>query len=347
MPPVLLIPFQQRVTRLTSSGDVEQLLGAIKHRNEIAFEIEILEVSVKTLKGSAFKSIREILCRTQNITDLVLRLSFKPICILPPTVVLNRLTSLDVNIPHSTIAQLLQSHSHIENLALGPCNNTLRCPLTNCSLPALQCLTCPPSCTRAITHSSPVRWLAATYDGEQHARFPILRLLDFHPIQTSAVLTTLHLDFDSTTERLLLRVSVAAPALVYLKLTESSSSVKVLYLQHSMLMRSCDAYFLQVAPMPWDDTESWQAGLRSLSSLERLMLRSWHRLRETTDMEDAFIVRWLHSPLRLRNVIVWSGARGGMGRLGVWDNQEIGWRKTHGQVSMNAGDCLIDPAAFA
>jgi hypothetical protein len=99
--------------------------------------------------------------------------------------------------------------------------------------------------------------------------------------------------------------------------------------------------------MPWDDTESWKAGLRSLLSLERLMLRSWHHLREAPDMEDAFIVHWLRFPPRLRNVIVWSGARGGMGRLGVWDSQEIGWRKTHGQVSMNAGDRLIDPAAFA
>ena len=172
MPPILLIPFQQSITRLTSSRRVEQLLRAIKHRNEIAAEIEFLEVSVKALKGSAFKSIQEILCRAQNITDLVLRLSFKPVPILPSTMVLSRLTSLDVNIPHSTVAQLLQSHSHIENLALGPCNNTLRCPLLNCSLPALQYLTCPPGCARAIAHSSPVRWLVATYDGVQHACFP-------------------------------------------------------------------------------------------------------------------------------------------------------------------------------
>lgn len=76
------------------------------------------------------------------------------------------------------------------------------------------------------------------------------------------------------------------------------------------------------------------------------MLRSWHCLREASDMEDAFIVRWLHFPPRLHNMIVWSGARRGMGRLGVWDNQEAGWRKTHGQVSMNVGDRLIDTAAF-
>lgn len=229
MPPILLIAFQQSVTRLTSSRDAKQLLGVIEHRNEIAAEIEFLEVSVKTLKGSAFKSIREILCRTQNITDLVLRFSFKPIRILPPTVVLSRLTSLDVNIAHSTIVRLIQGHPHIENLALGRCTNTIRCPLTNCLLPALQSLTCPPGCVRAIAHNSPVRWLAVTYDGVQHARFPILRLLDFRPIQTGGVLTTLHIDYNATAERLLLRISAAAPALVYLKLTESSSSVEVSY----------------------------------------------------------------------------------------------------------------------
>lgn len=229
MPPIPLIPFQQSVTRLTTSKQVEELSCVIKHRNEVALKIEFLEVSVNTSKGSAFKSIRQILCRTQNITDLVLRLSFKPVCILPSTVVLNRLTSLSVNIPHSVVAQLLQNHSHIENLVLGPCGNTLRCPLTTCSLPSLERLTCPPSCVRAVTQSSPVHWLAATYDGVLHAHFPILQLLDFYPIQTSSVLTTLHVDFDHTAERLLLRISAAAPALVCLKLTESSSS-EVLYL---------------------------------------------------------------------------------------------------------------------
>jgi hypothetical protein len=64
-------------------------------------------------------------------------------------------------------------------------------------------------------------------------------------------------------------------------------------------------------------------------------------------MEDAFIVDRLHFPSRLRNVVVWSGARRGMGRLGVWNDQEMGWQKTYEQVSMNAGDLPIDTAAFA
>lgn len=250
MPHILFITFQQAITRLTSPKDVENLLCAIKHRNEIALKLEALDVSVNILKGSAFncKSIREILCRTQNITVLVLRLAFKPIRVLPSTVVLNCLTTLDVNIPHSTVAQLLQTHSHIQDLALGPCNNTLRCPLTNCPLPSLQRLTCPPSCVRAITRGSPVYWLAATYDGVRHARFPILQLLDFHTIQTSAVLTTLHVDFDHTAGRLLLRISAAAPALVSLKLTESSSSSMVLYLLCNVACANVMHTFLRLYP---------------------------------------------------------------------------------------------------
>jgi hypothetical protein len=64
-------------------------------------------------------------------------------------------------------------------------------------------------------------------------------------------------------------------------------------------------------------------------------------------MEDTIVADWLHFPSRLRNAIVWSGARQGMGRLGVWNDQEFGWQKTHKQVSMNVGDPLIDTAAFA
>jgi len=230
VPPILLITSQQSTKRLTSPEQVEELLCVIKHRNRVALNIEILEVSANAFDESTFKSIREILYRTRNITDLVLRLPFKPIRVLPTTMILHRLTSLDVNVAHTTVAQLLRTHSRIENLTLGPCNNTLRCPLTSCSLPSLQCLTCPPSCVRALAENSPVQWLAATYDGVQHARFPILQLLNFCPIETCAVLTTLHIDFDHTAERLLLRISAAAPALIFLKLTESSTSSEVLYL---------------------------------------------------------------------------------------------------------------------
>ncbi|KAH9048766.1 hypothetical protein EDB84DRAFT_1556609 [Lactarius hengduanensis] len=294
------------VTNLTSPEQVEELLCVIKRRNEIALEIEILEVSADAFDRSAFKSIREVLYCTRNITDLVLRFSFQPIRILPTTIVLHRLTSLDVNIAHATVARLLRTHPHIKNLTLGPCNDTLRCPLAE---------------------NSRVHRLIATYDGVRHVRFPILQLLDFRPIETCAVLTILHIDFDHTAERLFLRVSAAAPALVYLKLTESSSSS-------------------EVAPMPWDDKESWEAGLRSLSSLKSLLLRSWRPLRETKDTEDAFIVDLLRFPERLCHVAVWSGARRGMGRLVVWDDMEMGWQNTYEQVSMNAEDPPIDTAAF-
>ncbi|KAH8981436.1 hypothetical protein EDB86DRAFT_3131202 [Lactarius hatsudake] len=182
-------------------------------------------------------------------------------------------------------------------------------------------------CVRALTENSRVHRLIATYDGVRHVRFPILQLLDFRPIQTCAVLTILHIDFDHTAERLFLRISAAAPALVYLKLTESSSSS-------------------EVAPMPWDDKESWEAGLRSLSSLKSLLLRSWRPLRETKDTEDAFIDDLLRFPEQLCHVAVWSGARQGMGRLVVWDDMDMGWQNTYEQVSMNAEDPPIDTAAF-
>lgn len=63
-------------------------------------------------------------------------------------------------------------------------------------------------------------------------------------------------------------------------------------------------------------------------------------------MEDALIVHWLHFSSQLRSVTIWSGARGGMGHLGKWENQEIGWQKTYEQVSTDAEGPLIDAGAF-
>jgi hypothetical protein len=76
----------------------------------------------------------------------------------------------------------------------------------------------------ALTSGKPVTWLAATNDGVEHIPFPILRVFDFHPLGTLAILTTLHIDFNETSAQLLHCILTAAPALQNLKLTESKFS---------------------------------------------------------------------------------------------------------------------------
>jgi len=139
---------------------------------------------------------------------------------------------------------------------------------------------------RALTTGSPVTWLATTYDGVEHNRFPIPKLFNFCRIGTSAILTILHTDFDQTAQ-LLHRISAAAAALQILRLTESKFS-------HGVRYSCCDTRHLlmhtaQVAKMPWDDADNWEDGLRSLRYLERFLLRCWQPLRNTESAEDMLI----------------------------------------------------------
>jgi hypothetical protein len=308
---------EQSIVRLKSSNEVEKLLCAVRHRNEIATSIDVFEVLQGAADGVTFKSVRAILGHTRNFTSLVLRLSFRRFRVFPEVAVFDRLVALDVNIPHATVAPFLLRHPQVENLTLGPCGNSRRCPLSHCPLPHLHWLTCPPSCVRALTSGKPVTWLAATYDGVEHSPFPILKVFDFRPIGTSAILTTLHMDFDGTSGQLLHRVSMAAPALQNLKLTESKFSQEV---RHSFVTQITDHTLLsQAAQMPWDDVDNWEDGLRSLRFLKRFLLWTWQSLRKGNGAEDMLVRQWLiFSPPKLHDVVVWTGARQDQGRLVSW-----------------------------
>jgi hypothetical protein len=221
---------EQSVVQLESSNEVKALLRAVKNSNEVATGIDTFEVIFEVRPGAAdsvtFKAVRAILGHARNVTMVRLQLSFRCFLVFPRFTFFAHLNTLDVNIPHATIAPFLLRHPHIENLTLGPCENSQRCPLSHCSLPLLQCLTCPPSCVRGLTRKS-VMYLATTYDGVEYPPFPILKVFDFRPIGTSAFLATLHPDFDETITQLLHCVSTAAPALQNLKLTESKFSQQV------------------------------------------------------------------------------------------------------------------------
>lgn len=189
----------------------------------------MIEVYDNMSTRASFKTVRDVLTYTTNITRLTLHFSSKPSSqILPISLVFKRLTTLDINIPHATVGCFLVNHPRITNLVLGPCNTQLDfCPLTCCHLPNLWELTCPPGCVRALTNAhSPLTQLSVIHGTDQDVNFP---LFNFMHIRTSSVLTILHLDFDHTIKRLLNRISVAAPALRVLKLTERRLSGQVRY----------------------------------------------------------------------------------------------------------------------
>ena len=202
-----------------------------KHQRDIALRVDIVEVLDKagSFKLASFNLIRAILKRTKNATTLRLYLpSGLDRCILPSSMVFQNLTTLDVNIPHATLAPFLAKHPYIQNLVLdGPCDLPT-CPLTGCHLPHLEDLVCLPGCVRALTSaSSPLQWLGVLHNTTQDNGFQTMRLLNLTRIPSSCILTTMHLDFDHTVMDLLTRIDAAAPGLRFLKLTESSFSDRV------------------------------------------------------------------------------------------------------------------------
>ncbi len=346
---------------LTSAEEVEHLLYASMYREEVTEAISILQVH-KKIPTSPFRPVREsygsiraLLDRSRNITDLVLHfsLSLKPICVFPTANVFNGLVALDVNIPHATLASFLQSHPRIEVLVLGPCNNTQQCPLTGCHLPSLQHITCPPSCVRALTIDSHVSEIFTTHDNIQHPNYPLLQLLNFRPIATLTFLTCLHIDIDDTVPDILQRISAVAPRLK-LKLTQSKFSHEVYFLYYH---GSChtDNALQQAVRMPWNNPNylsSWENGLHLLQHLQRFLLRSWHPLRASDNDEDLLVRRWLFvAPPSLKNVVIWTGAWQNLGRLIKWDfewdsrRRKMGWQKNYEQKASDLR-ALIDELAF-
>jgi len=217
------------LARLKTVKDVKDFLCVAKHQIDIAPRVDIVEVLDKAGSLASFNSIQAILKRTKNITTLRLQFSFKPDRrILPATLVFKNLTTLNVNIPHATLAQFLAKHLDIQNLVLGgPCNLPI-CPLTGCQLPRLEDLVCLPGCVHALTSAgSPLQRLGVFHDTIQDSGFQTTQLLDLTRIPSSCILATLHLDFDHTVTDLLTRIDAAAPGLRFLKLTESPFSDRV------------------------------------------------------------------------------------------------------------------------
>jgi len=198
-------------------------------RKDIVATVDIVEVFGDAGSLPFFNAVQGVLRRTTNITCLKLILSFEPaLRILPTTQVFDNLTDLNVNAPHTTVALFLMNHLSITSLAVGACH-TSNCPLTDCLLPLLRALTCPTGCVRAVTNAAtPLTHLATTHGATgQDASFPLLQLLNFTPILTSSIITSLNINIDHQTTCLLRRISVATPALHVLRLTESPFLVGV------------------------------------------------------------------------------------------------------------------------
>ena len=194
----------------------------------IAEVIDIVEVRDGAGDLLSLQSVLDVLRKTKNISCLTLRFTFPPhLMRLPQDVRYRNLTLLSVNAPHSVVTPFLMTHPQLTDLTLGSCGAP-SCALVDSPLPFIQSLTCPPGCVQGlISAGSRLTRLSLTHQAAEDATFPVSQLFNFHVIQTSQTLTVLDISFVHSTSELLQRISAAAPALIVLRLTESSFAVEV------------------------------------------------------------------------------------------------------------------------
>ena len=198
-------------------------------KKSIATVIDIVEVKDEAGNLSCLKSVLDILRCTTYISCLSLEYSFPPALRRLPTghgQVFRNLTSLTTNVPHSSVAAFLVVHPQIRFLALGTCN-AANCPLT--PLPQLEQLTIPPGCVLGLLSAgSGLRRLITVHGSRKDANYPLPRLLNsLYAFGNGRLLTILHLEFHQLDTMLLQRISVVAPCLIVLRLTESFFTFEV------------------------------------------------------------------------------------------------------------------------
>ncbi|KAH9013661.1 hypothetical protein EDB85DRAFT_1899630 [Lactarius pseudohatsudake] len=113
---VLNYPIQS-IVRRTSTSEVEGVLRAVTYSNEVAMNIDILDVDQRVADGVTFRAIRAILDRTPNITTLILQLSFRRFHVFPEVTVLENLINLQSLTCPPSCVRALTSGSPITWLA--------------------------------------------------------------------------------------------------------------------------------------------------------------------------------------------------------------------------------------
>ena len=110
---------------MKTSKDVTQFCYMTRNRDIVA-AIDIVEVCGDAGKVQFLNAVQQILRRTINISCLTL-LYFEPtLHVLPMGQTFNNLTYLNINAPHTTVAQFLRYHTEITSLVVTTaCNGTL------------------------------------------------------------------------------------------------------------------------------------------------------------------------------------------------------------------------------
>jgi hypothetical protein len=183
-------------------------------KKSIATVIDIVEVKDEAGNLSCLKSVLDILRCTTYISCLSLEYSFPPALRRLPTghgQVFRNLTSLTTNVPHSSVAAFLVVHPQIR------------------FLPQLEQLTIPPGCVLGLLSAgSGLRRLITVHGSRKDANYPLPRLLNsLYAFGNGRLLTILHLEFHQLDTMLLQRISVVAPCLIVLRLTESFFTFEV------------------------------------------------------------------------------------------------------------------------
>ncbi|KAF9231761.1 hypothetical protein BU15DRAFT_82013 [Melanogaster broomeanus] len=313
----------KEVVGFSREDALDKFTGFASRNRAVALGVKSLHINLRSALRS-LRPLRQCLSLLKNVEDLELRLVGHPPSGWTPlfrALRYTRIKNISTNAPHEALAHFLLEHPDLLHFQiLGDCNTAGECPMAESPLPMLSDVVAPTSCIAAVVKGNPVERVSAVEGGQTYTFPQLVKAL----ATTTAVLTTLHLDFDPGEQDILQRLSGATPHLTALKLVEKTDPT------NGRGGRLC---------RPWRAASKWGAELMGFPNLHRFLLRTSVPLINGPDVmerESALIAQWTTVTMhriyvphpRLAHITLWHLADSPDGVLQWWerDHEDRRWK---------------------
>ncbi|KAH7908027.1 hypothetical protein BJ138DRAFT_1116184 [Hygrophoropsis aurantiaca] len=325
----------QSVIVISSEAGMDTFLTKIRSNAAVAVAVRSLHVT-SSHRTLSIPTLRECLRRLKFLEDLELTLcgvSGAGWGQLLRGIRFRHLELLYTNASHAALTAFIHHHPTIVYLKIDQCMPGLSsCPLKAAALPALSDIAAPASCVSSIVDGNPVARVLATQLTDRDVRLPSVTLLA-SLASSSVAIDVLQIDIDPTNFDILDRIAKAAPYISALNLIEKDQP-------------SFRAY--PRGRRAWKDTRSWAKGLKRLTQLNTLSLRTSTPLTAIpgNEVQEAIVVRrWSglifannrpapasNSHPTLRHIQL-QYVDNGVNYQSQWDRDRIAWFRTIASVS--------------
>ncbi|KAJ8457604.1 hypothetical protein ONZ51_g11428 [Trametes cubensis] len=242
----------RRDIRITTLENLQHFVVLGNYNTNIGRVVEDLSIALPSNVGYPAQALRAALRLAPNIECLVLDVPAESPISLLSSLQFPNLRVFSTNLPHRALVAFLNSHPHLDALALRDCGRSAACPLRGVEFSNLTNLQCPSRCFVGILRGP---LIAATVNLSRMTSMSSIALRSL----SSSHLHSLTVDYFNNDYDVILHVINATPNLRKLKLNEKAQPQR----RHDGSTRR-----------PWNDLQEWHRSLLRLPFLEEFMLRT-------------------------------------------------------------------------